>query len=241
MFKGFQNNRRSNGFNSFPALNFQMNNEAYGFTGCTFWLDAAYGLNTQTDLAAVSSWQPRIGYQFLQNTVANQPRLILSDAAYNNFSTVDFNGGSKRLTANYPISLGLTTAIIANYTTIQIVNNVIGSSTSNYSVFLGGSAANFNGCGISDGGNVFSGTTDNTNVKIFILTKSIILVNGVNEAGTPPTWATNFQFDQIAMRQTLTNQSLNGKVAEIIMFNYEMSLSQCQRLSDNINTKYAIY
>lgn len=240
MFKGFQSKSRQ--FNGFPNVNFQVNNEAYGFSGCTFWLDAAYGLNTQTDLAAVSSWQSRIGgINFIQTTAANQPRLILSDPSYNNYSSVEFNGTSKRVTGNYQLSTGLTIALIGNFGTLNTINTAIGSTTNAFSVFLGGSAANYNGCGIADGTNVFSGTTENTSVKVLVLTSSIILVNNSNEAGTPPTWLTNFQFDQIGMRQTNTTASLNGKIAEIVMYSYSMSLSNCQNLSDRLNSKYAIY
>lgn len=242
MFKSFQNTSRTNGFNGFPALNFQMNNEAYGFTGCTFWLDAAYGTNTQTDLAAVSIWQTRIGgMTFTQATAGNQPRFIATDVTYNNYPIIEFVGTSKRVTSNYSFPLGLTVAAVANYSTINTINSFIGSTQNTYSVFIAGSAAGFNGCGISDGGSIFTGTTENTNVKIFILTKSLIVVNGISEGGTAPTWNTSFQFDQIGMRQANTSASLNGKISEIIMFNYEMTLSDCQRLSTNINSKYAIY
>jgi len=250
MFKGFQNTSRTNGFNGFPALNFRMNNQAYGFSGCSFWLDAAYGLNTQTDLAAVSSWQTRIGgVAFTQSTAANQPTLVLSDASFNNLPTINFTAGNTRFMLSSPNSyVGLGNVTIAIVYQIQSTSTngnrlVSDSTTANNAIGIASNGANagMNGLGLYTGTSTstISGTTEDTNPHIGILSDRYVYVNGVQEATGSSQFI--YGFNQLGSQGSTNNTATQAKIAEIIIFNRLMTDLQMANLSTNINSKYAIY
>jgi len=245
MFKGFQSKQKQ--FNGFPNLNFQMNNVAYGFGGCAFWLDAAYGLNTQTDLAAISKWVERItNLSFEQATAGNQPRLVVSDVTYNNNPVIDFYDTSRRLTSTLRaiIPSSFTVVIVANYASMTGGNNVIGDSSSALEFGLAGDAEGsrqglfYAPAGIA----LVSGTTEVNSPGIYILTNTRIVLNGTQESSFSAIRGADIvTFNQIGQRQTLTSRALNGKIAEILIFETELTLGQCQQISSNINQKYALY
>jgi len=252
MFKGFQDTSRSPMFQGFPNLNFQMNNEAYGFSGCAFWLDAAYGLNTQTDLAAVSSWRDRIrGIEFVQATAGNQPRLNTANASYNNYPVIQFFDTARRLNSSTDDSKGLsipsnfTIALVANYNTSNNANSVFSNGNSGAStltaIVLGGSNAGVNGVAVYVNNSVQgSGTTESTTVKIGIITNTEIVVNGVQE-NTYSSYTFDKIITQVGGGRSQAVTSLNGNIAEILVFGNTLSSNDCIRLSDNINSKYALY
>jgi hypothetical protein len=242
MFKGFNNKQQ----NSFPNLNFQMNNSAYGFSGVDFWLDAAFGLNTQTDLGAVSRWSPRIGKSvFEQATAGSQPRLVLNDANFNNLPSVQSQDSSRFMQSpnlyGLSLSTGCTIAVVSKVNTVNVYNGVIGQNTAGrLGIIDGGSTAGVNGFGTVIGATLFQGTTESTNSRIKILTNSNIIVNGVNEF-TGTNTAVNYEFDTLFRVLNVTTNSLVGNIAEIIAYNFTMTSAQCIELSNNINTKYALY
>jgi hypothetical protein len=255
MFKNFQDTSRSQLFKGFPNLNFQMNNEAYGFSGCTFWLDAAYGLNTQTNLAAVSKWIERIkGLSYEQLTGANQPRLLVADPNFNNLPTVDFSAdAARKMETQFGDATGLdvptnfTIAVIAKYGTLNGRNCVIGNRLStagtNTAISFGGTQSGINGVTVeTDTATIrMTGTTESTTPKIAIITNTELVVNGVQEAST-----TAFNFDRIlnqlgSSRDSVTSFTLRGQIAEIVVFASRFSSANCIELSTRINSKYAIY
>jgi len=237
MQKGFQDTSRSQLFRGFPNLNFQMNNEAYGFSGCTFWLDAAYGLNTQTDLAAVSKWVDRIrGISFEQATAGNQPRLLTANANFNNLPTVEFNDTARRMASSQFVTNGGTIAFIANYNTLNTTRNVlIGTDLANTdTIVMASTIADVNGVAVTNGTNVrISGTTESTTVKIVVLTDSFVYVNGAQEAST----SFDFEdgFNQIGSSISTNANGLTGNIAEILIFNRNMESANAAILSTNIN------
>jgi hypothetical protein len=234
MFKGF-NTRQQNGFTN---LNFNGDYSAYGQSGCNFWLRADMGLNTQTNLGAVSLWQDYVsGFRFEQTTAGNQPRLLTSSASYNNFPAVEFQDTARFMTLiNDSISLR-TIAFISNYDTINPRNVLIQGS--GVAVELGGTNAGINGVSlVSNNGTLrSSGTTENTNVKICVISRNIIMVNGVVENSS--TFDIDSSFNQIS--SSTTTASLRGKIGEIIGFSTSLNQDQALALSNNINSKYAIY
>jgi hypothetical protein len=244
MFKGFSDSSRNNEFHGFPNLNFQMNNEAYGFSGCTFWLDAAYGLNTQTDLAAVSSWKEKInGLEFIQQTAGSQPRLNIANAVYNNLPVVHFFDANRFMVSNNTALLGnYTIAIVANYDILISLNCVVSNSIGNFGISLGGTITGANGVNIVNGSTVIlSGTTEDTSVKIVVLTKNNLFVNGIDEA---PNHGVIYaeSIDQIGRYINAgTGSRLRGKIAEVIVWDNNFNSDMCLALSDRINSKYAIY
>jgi len=246
MFKGYQDTSRSQLFKGFPNLNFQMNNEAYGFSGCTFWLDAAYGLNTQTDLAAVSSWKDRISnWEFAQATAGNQPRLDASNANFNNYPTIEFFDTARFMDSQrggLTINKATTVAFVAKYDTINTTNVVLGSQSVAGQMGLGGTLASVNGPNyISTGSVISSGTTESTTTKIVIINLNEIVVDGVQEFSGGIADFPDWTCDRIGRRVNTTAQQLRGHIGEILIFNNVLSSTDMVRLSDNINLKYALY
>jgi hypothetical protein len=245
MFKGFSDSSRNKEFHGFPNLNFQMNNEAYGFSGCNFWFDADYGLNTKTNLAAVSSWTDRIKNQrFVQATAGNQPRYIESNVLYNNYPTIEGVDANRFLNSAIKIT-ALTYIIIANYNIISNTSSVLGTntgSTPNVWIGLGGTLSGINGVHFYNFTNSLlrTGSTENTSVKIAVLSRFGIMVNGVTEF-VGNSLIENYGFNRILSTDGGTNNGVNGNVAEIIGFNNEFTESEALSISTNINQKYAIY
>jgi len=241
MFKGYQNSNSSPLYRGFPNLNFQTNVSAYGFSGVYFWLDASFGLNTQTNLAAVSRWQPIIGRSaFVQDTAANQPRFIASDVNYNNLPSVQ-SVGNRSMIAQYGLQINqqFTIAIVSKVDIATTVNGIIGTATRG--INDGGTRSGFNGFGVNTNFNTqtaFQGTTESTNTRIKIMSNNNIIVNGVSEY--TGTLGLNEEFDRIFLSGG-SDQALTGSIAEIIAFNFAMTSQQCIDLSNNINQKYALY
>jgi len=245
LFKSFQNNRRSNGFNGFPSLNFQMNNEAYGFSGCSFWLDAAYGLNTQTDLAAVSSWRDKIrGIEFTQNTVANQCTWKNSLLAFNNLPAIFIALDNKFMTTTQPIGISsnFTIAVIGQRTAVLdqihvLLNASLGTTYITDTLVWGGNfSANTTGIGLYSGfAQKIVSTVEDTNPHIAVLTNTEIAIDGVQVATGS---VSSFGPIQALGYNNIVG-SFGGYVGEIIIWGgvRHDAVSVCNA----INQKYAIY
>jgi hypothetical protein len=261
MFKGFQNTSRSNGFNGFPALNFQMNNEAYGFSGCTFWLDAAYGLNTQADSASVSSWQSRIGgVTFTQSTAATQPIFVLASTSFNNLPAVYFDTPSApkfmSLTNQFVsfteeqmtlvvvykylnISTGFSTYKVAS---ILTDSNFLAARNQGYQLAWRSHSTTNVGLWAGSDNQVFTSSEPySTNSTILIITKDKMMYNNTLVSS----------INQIANRTAgfFTNINGNGSAAfsgefiipEVLIFNRMFSDDEMSSISNRLNTKYVIY
>jgi len=247
MFKSYQDSSSADQFKGFPNLNFQGSNSAYGFSGVSFWLDAAFGLNTQTNLGAISRWQPRIGRSaFIQNTAGSQPRLILNDTNFNNLPSVEAQDNSRFMESSansgLPYNIGITIAVICKINTSNGVNGVIGTvSGSATGLFNGGNNAGFNGFGLGNGGTIIlQGTTESTNSRIMVISGTNVIVNGINET-TGTNLTSNIEFSSIFRIAPALSVNLIGSIAEIIAFNYSMTSTDAIALSDRINQKYALY
>ena len=254
MFKGFQNTSRSNGFNGFPALNFQMNNEAYGFSGCRLWLDANFGTNTKTDLSSISLWTDKInGFRFTQSTGGNQPSYVLSDANFNNLPSIKFNSY-----VNHRLQLSSVTINMGNKCTVAVVyindviadavpyilcNSVARGTGNAVNITGGGTATNLNGFGAYTGeaastvAKLSSGIED-TAAHIGIVSSTDIIMDGIS--------ITSSNFDFTVSYNTIGGDgsglgSIRGRIAEIIIFNKSFNSSDCIELSNRLNQKYAIY
>jgi len=247
MFKGFQNISKTSGFNGFPALNFQMNNEAYGFSGCTFWLDAGYGTNTVTDLAAVSSWQPRIGaVTFTQSTAGNQPRYVVSDLNLNNLPSIDFQDNNRYLDAgtNKGITRTSTVAVVCKINAFVTQRNIIMADSISANLALYYAAANSSpvfGQGVRSAGlgDEYTNSNNDTNPRIIVFSNPNIVVNGA------VTKTVNQKMDSQLYNRigwyTANTNAMYGQISEIIVFSYEFNSSNMIKLSNYINSKYAIY
>jgi hypothetical protein len=241
MFKGF-NNRQQNGF---PLTNFFQDISAYGYGGVTFWLDAAFGLNTQTNLGAVSRWMPRVGASpFIQDTVASQPRFILNDANYNNFpsvQTVSDRNMSTPAGQGLKLTQNSTILIVSKVDVNTNTNGIIGLASPQNCIFDGGNTAGYNGFGFLGSAIQFQGTTESTSARIKIITSTNIIINGSVEA-TGSIGNANADLITLFRGNNLGgNGALIGSIAEIIAFNYSMTSTDAIALSDRINQKYALY
>jgi hypothetical protein len=248
MFKSYQDSSSADQFKGFPNLNFQGSNSAYGFSGVSFWLDAAFGLNTQTNLGAVSRWQQRVGNgTFIQDTAGNQPRFILNDANFNNLPSVEAQDSSRFMLAQAGSGLRYignnTIAVVSKVNTQNTVNGIIGINTAAAYDGLadGGTRTNYNGFGTSVSLNmVLQGTTESLNSRIKIITNTNVIVNGVSET-TGTNTASVFDYFSLFRIFNSSPGNLIGTIAEIIAFNYSMTSTDAIALSDRINQKYALY
>ncbi len=247
IFKGFQDTSRGRQFHAFPNLNLQMNNEAYGFSGCTFWLDAAYGLNTQTDLAAVSKWIARTGgISFEQGAAGNQPRLISSDPNFNNKPSIQFNSNTRFLSSPLGgFAFSGTLVFVAKIDTLNGTCNTLlsnGGSQTEGAIVLGGLSANYTGIGAMIAGGTgyrIGGNVEDLASHIVVLTRERLVIDGVLDAAA--NWSPTNSFSSISLNASSTGQNLIGSVAEIIHLHPVLSEVDMIRMSDNLNSKYAIY
>lgn len=254
MFKGFQDTSRSQLFKGFPNLNFQMNNEAYGFSGCTFWLHAAYGLKTQTDLAAVSSWQDRKrSIDFLQATAGNQPRLVVADAAFGNKPVIEFQAQQRYLqtvTGGANINFNGTTVFVfqrltsssgANPKRTQLIGTEIAANAGTSFSMESNDVANAVGMMGPSTFSFYDTTFFDTNPHIVVISGLNFIENGAAMTPTGTSW---ISFVGSVLSGSVTRSSGTFKLAELLTYeDLSLSSTDCIRLSDNVNNSnsYAIY
>ena len=239
MFKGF-NNRQQNGF---PNINFGGNyGQAYNFSRCLLWLDAAYGTSTVVNGANVSSWIDKInGVQYTQVTAVNQPTYVASDANFNNFPTVNFGTGTQRfMVGSSTFGLGsLTHAIIVRSTSVtsNSSNLIIGNGiTAGFSG--GGATAAATGYGFYSGNSGFTRSSiEDTAMHIVIANRNYVIVDGINQTSSTSSTTFNFSF----LGSSEINNLPSFIVSEILLYDYLMSETDAIQLSSNINAKYLKY
>jgi hypothetical protein len=240
MFKGFNNRQQ----HSFQNINFGGNyGQAYNFSRCLLWLDAAYGTTTVVNGANVSSWQDKInGVQYTQGTAAIQPTYVASDASFNNFPTMNFGtGNTRRMSSSTEFGLGNTTIALIVRMTATNANqqNLILSNGQRIGFGGGGNGSNVTGYGFYDfNANFTRSDIEDTNMHIVVANRSFVIVDGLNE--TVNTTAVNQTFTTIGSSQTSDNPN-SFIVAEILLYDYLMSEADAIQLSNNINSKYLKY
>ena len=238
MFKGFNNRQQ----HSFPNINFGGNyGQAYNFSRCLLWLDAAYGTSTVVNGANISSWIDKIsGVRYTQGTAGSQPTYVASDANFNNFPTVNFGTATERLlNGSSTFGIGATTiAMIVRMTGNATLASIILGSTTNT-----GFGANGNGASVTGFGFYANGTPstisdiEDTSMHIVIANRNFIMVDGLNE--TTSTSVNTFNFSGIG--SSFANSTPNCIIAEVLIYDYEMSQTEANQLSSNINAKYLKY
>lgn len=242
MFKGFQDTSKSSQFRGFPNLNHQMNNSAYGFSGCTFWLDAASGLNTQADLAAVSKFVEKLKrVSFEQATAGNQPRLVAADSNFNNLPSIQRQSNARFLfsSVSVPMATRFTLVYVGKKDTGVSSNSVLEDNPTGGSglgeVILSLSPIS-SGAFVSGSTQIVTAIND-TLPHIIIMTNTEIYVDGVL-AGSGSLISSR-SINTIGRNGTGNNDV--GRTAEVLLFNQALIGADCVRLSANINSKYAIY
>jgi hypothetical protein len=239
MFKGFNNRQQ----HSFPNINFGGNyGQAYNFSRCLLWLDAAYGTSTVVNGASISSWQDKInGLIYANSTLASQPTYVLSDASFNNLPTINFGNNEQRGLFGSAFGLGGTThaLIVRNTSTTQIEGNLILGNGGNIGFVGGGQSANVSGFGYYGAPNGFTRSNiEDTNMHIVIANRNFVIVDGINRTSTLNA-NFSFTFSVIGFGGGQTRASC--VIAEILLYDYEMSETDAIQLSSNINAKYLKY
>lgn len=243
MFKGFQSKSRQ--FNGFPNLNFQVNNERFGFSGAVLDLDARYSTNTTTDGASISSWVDTIGnIAFTQSTAANQPIFDLNNPSFNNLPAINFNASAKTLLS--PVTIGVETILcICENTTINAQQNILlGSTNANNSsdlrLITGGVGTGYTGIGYYSGlatspTSITSSTIENTIAHIFVLGTGSFIIDGVSYTASTQ----SISFGRLS--NTTTTASFLGYVTRIVGYKRIFTDADALVMCKNANNEYAVY
>jgi hypothetical protein len=247
MFKGFNN---SSIFSGVPRSNFGMDKTAYNFGGAKFWLDAAFGLNTQTDLAAISSWTERLtGFSFLQATAGNQPRLVLNDPNFNNLPSIQAADSSRWMEAisgGLEISPNFTAALVVksdSFTglTFSGLMGTTNAEASTLNGFKAGGSSTLEGFGfLRNNVTTFQTGSNSTAPSIVIMNNNKIFVNG------------SLAYSASSINQSTTLRlmfrlggnngwSFIGRIAEVVAFERNFSDTEALELSTRLNSKYNLY
>lgn len=250
MQKGFQDTSSQSQFKGFPNLNMQQSNSAYGYSGCTFWLDAAFGLNTQTNLGAVSRWQPRVGNGvFEQGTVTSQFRLIQNLPAFNNYPAIDYISNGRFMFNSLPngVPNAFTIAFVGQrYLTLNQAAIVACSNLGNFSNLLNSSNISFGGTfNVNQTGiGIYShlatrqlgSSIEDTMPHICVISNTFCMVDEIIYDTGNISYNTSIR---VLGAQDTSNAF--GYLGELLIFNYTMKSDEAIDLSNRINTKYAIY
>lgn len=238
MFKAFQKGQQ---FKGFPALNFQLNNERFGFSACTFDLDARYNTNTLTNGAAISSWRDTIGYyNFSQATAGNQPSYNSTTLLLNNYPSIQFTNQRSLLG---PQNFGFETVAFVFYnSSLNLQNVLLGTSDANNTSF-----SRINTGGTADPGPngisyitslttvVAASFVNDTNPHIVVIGTNCFVIDGVTY--TTPNRPVSFA----RISNTTNGGSFLGYVTRILGYKNPMNQDQAFQLCENINNEYAIY
>lgn len=255
-FKGFQNSKEQSMFQAFPKTIFGQANNVYGFPNCALWLDAAYGLNTQTNLASISRWQDRIiDKAFVQSISGNQPRLILTDASFNNLPSVQFQSTKNMGNAAMPAFGPQNQTFVLVYQKLANATGVIHTTALVHGggTFAFATEARDGGDGVTTGTRFYVGMFSVVplapigqfySTAIYDLLPHIVVISGVNfiadGVALSPTGTTYGGFQINTLGFSTANNS-DQKIAELLLFNNALSSDDCIRLCNNINSKYALY
>jgi hypothetical protein len=236
MFKGFNNRQQ----HSFPNINFGGNyGQAYNFSRCLLWLDAAYGTSTVVNGANVSSWQDKInGVQYTQGTAGNQPTYVTSDANFNNLPTLNFTS-TRFMSGSSIFGIGSTTNVLIMRNTAFSFNYALILGDGAQTGFSGaGNIASATGYGYYQTGSALTKTNiEDTSLHIIVANRNFIIIDGVNQ--TSQTSAITLNFNTIGSSQA--SNATNSIIAEILLYDYIMSVDDAIQLSNNINAKYQKY
>jgi hypothetical protein len=221
-----------------PSNKTRRSKYAFGFGGCILDLDPAYGTNTKTNGALVSSWiDQAIGMPFVNS--AGLPSYVSSDANYNNNPSLSF-GTSGRLVANTPVGIhgGFTILAVAKVDIFQNRNTAFDDAGgTEVGLLMAGNNVGVSGIGYYRGSVAdVVGTTEDTAAHIVVITPTSIWVDGVKEGTSSP-----FKANSIARVGGATNASLRGTLARLVVLDHALSDSEVPILSDNANAQYLVY
>lgn len=232
-----------------------------------FWLDAGFGLpNGTIDGSLVSSWNDLVlGVSFQNSNSSWQPTYRSSDIDFNGLPVIHFTSAGRGLTSfnlsGPTIGTSQTVAVVYQYITqtvgLYAHNCIIGNEetylTPNQPRFnfitLNHNAPHTNNLGIGywQGSNSVSQFI-NGSTTIFDFLPRILIISGnaLIYNGTSITKTNNgiiASTGNMLGAGRLQNTTAGGawKLAELIVWNENYSVSDCLDISSELNTKYAIY
>jgi hypothetical protein len=230
-----------------PINGIRKTNYAYGFGGAYFWLDASMFTSTKTNGSAISEWKDRLLNMLLyQYTGANQPTFTLSDINFNNYSSVVFSANNF-MNISQPLGFpqDFVIAVVYKINTIQTTGNnlfrvAIGTGDSTFDIIGLQRQATASGEYIRNAGGIQNAnpTINNTSPHISIYTPTKIYRDGTNMVSGLTAFPLN---SALFLGVNTTGRQLTSSIAEIICYDASLTEDQLVTLSDNINSKYAIY
>jgi hypothetical protein len=249
MFKGFSDSSRNNEFHGFPNLNFQMNNEVFGFSGAVMDFDAEHFTSTKINNANVVFWNDKINQiQFIQNTAAQQPLYVLNDSEFGNKPSLNFNLGTKNL-ISVPLKGFNTIAFAVKVDVAAVQDNAVNCLLKNSQFSNNGQVVSVNsgstgvkGIGVYRGTNyatqdIESGVKD-LNVHFSAISSNAISVDGVLSSTNNFSWINTF--DMMGESSTgLIRDGIRGRVARIIFYNSNLSETQLVQLTQRMKDYYS--
>lgn len=214
-------------------------NYKYGFSGCYFDLDARFGTNTKTDLAAISSWSDQIaGVSYTHATAGNQPRYIAADSNFNNFPSIQRQTSARWLGSINGVGIrqGFTLVYVGKVDTNNGANSCLENNPT-----LGGSAGDIIlaltptvllGSDAAD----LTTAIDNTSPFILVANTNELWINGVQQVT-----------GNIKLTRTINTLGRNGSGSNDVGRTTRLMLfegiggSSFAQLSDNVNKDYLAY
>jgi len=220
-------------------------------SGCVLWLRADLGVTLNT--TTVSAWadQSGNGNNFSQGTANKQPTFTASDAAINSQPVLDFDGSNDVLDGSF--AAGLTGAknwslicvfkadtfaaarVAVSVGTITtgygIGNNISGTSKREISHY---GVANIQDSASTSSYEVWTVTRDNAGSPSLTMK-----VNGATQTLDVPTATMNTPGVTAAIGAKYTVSFFDGKIAEVILYNVDIS-SSLSNLHSYLSTRYGI-
>jgi PKD repeat protein len=222
-------------------------------TGISMWLRADAGVTTVSN--AVSQWvdQSGMGLNVSQATTGNRPTLVNNVASLNNRPAISFNGTSNFLTSSMNSGLAnssLTVFVIGSGGSQSTANAVyygIGSVSSGFWLTRRASSSRI---GAYNNNQLVQGTLTNLptsgyDFRLFGVRKSLgnalqIKVNGTNEIiSTNSVAIGSFTDANIQVGAGNGASFLNGQIAEVLVYNRDLSDLELSQVEKYLMDKYA--
>jgi hypothetical protein len=221
----------------------------------SLWLKSDIGVTLNG--STVSSWNDQSGNGFnaIQNTVANQPLFISTDNNLNSYPSLKFDGVNDLLTG-VPIpnlnTSSMTVFVVGKGDTQNSTNAAFFSVNSFFAGFWLTRRAATSKIGVYNNGNLLTGVSSSLNstgfnYKLFSYNKnfgvsSTLKLNGIVEGTSTNSVAVNGFTNAnyiIGSGTGSTGVNYAGSIAEVIVYNRTLSISEQDGVEKYLMDKYA--
>jgi hypothetical protein len=213
--------------------------------GCVLWLRADLGITLNS--GNVSAWadQSGSGHSVSQGTGSAQPTYVTIDAAYGNKATLSFASASSQVlqSASWTLSQPCTQIVVGNVTSSAAAQGFVdfqsaGTEQTMYNP-TGGGGGMFAGVNLSAGAvtspSVLAGTFNGASSNLYLNNSQTAAASG--SAGT-----NNGQggIDVGSLGGGAPSAFLNGKIAEMIMYNRNLGAAELKSVFAYLGSRYGI-